>query len=136
MDISHSAMVDADAPDTEELRTVPKVTLDRFTAGHGLSGPFLLKVDIDGHEMQVLRGAERTLQACSIVIVECAGSSLPERIGFMQDRGFRLFDLCEPCYYDDCFWQADAVFLSRQAFADHFKNLYDTFDERLYARFA
>lgn len=117
------------------MRLVTKVRLDTFVGKYKFRGPFLLKIDVDGHEMQVLRGATGILADCSVVIVECAGSQLPDRIGFMQKAGFRLFDLSEPCYYDKCFWQCDAVFLSNKCFSDGFKDLKSNFVQKLYEQF-
>jgi FkbM family methyltransferase len=135
MGISHSGMVNETPGGDPDVRSVAKVRLDTFAKTHGLQGPFLLKIDVDGHEMQVLNGSAGILADCSIVIVECAGSQLPDRIGFMQKSGFRLFDLSEPCYYDQCFWQCDAVFVSNKAFANAFKELKDGFVQKLYEKF-
>lgn len=111
MVISHSAMAAGQPPDAPGHRTVPMLSIDDAVAVNGYEGPFLLKIDIDGQELKVLRGAAKTLPQCSIVIVECARGELPQRILAVQAAGFTLFDLCEPCYYDKTFWQCDAVFI-------------------------
>jgi len=133
--VSHSNMVDETPGADPDVRSVAKVRLDTFAKTHNLQGPFLLKIDVDGHELQVLKGSTGILTQCSIVIVECAGTELPERINFMQKNGFRLFDLSEPCYYDQCFWQCDAIFVSNQAFNNAFKELTDGFIQKLYEKF-
>jgi FkbM family methyltransferase len=120
--ISHAGMVAG--PATEgDMRSVPMLRLDDFVRERRLAGPFLLKVDIDGHEMKVLRGAAETLKACSVVIVECPHHSLPERLAHLMKAGFRLFDLVEPCYYDKVFWQCDAVFVRQDLFEQKFQPL-------------
>jgi FkbM family methyltransferase len=121
--ISHAGMVPGPATDTADTRTVPMVRLDDFLRERQLPGPYLLKIDIDGHEMKVLRGAVETLKACSVVIVECPHHSLPERLSHLMKAGFRLFDLVEPCYYDKVFWQCDAVFLREDLYAQKFQAL-------------
>jgi FkbM family methyltransferase len=40
---------------------VPAITLDSFVAKHGISAIGLLKIDVEGYETLVLRGAERVL---------------------------------------------------------------------------
>jgi len=121
--ISHAGMVASPAADSTDTRTVPMLRLDDFMSQRRLPGPYLLKIDIDGHEMKVLRGAVETLKACSVVIVECPHYSLPERLAHLMKAGFRLFDLAEPCYYDKVFWQCDAVFLREDLFAQKFQAL-------------
>lgn len=123
MDISHSTMVFESEDDTEDFREVPMIRLDEFVLERDFTGPFLLKIDIDGHEMRVLRGAEEVLKKCNIVIVECVHNALPARVDFLQKRGFRLFDLVEPAYYDGVFWQCDAIFIKNEVFANTFEDL-------------
>ncbi len=48
--------------------TVPAVCLDTIVANHGLR-PDFLKVDVEGHERQVFRGAQGTLRRCRPLIV-------------------------------------------------------------------
>lgn len=51
-----------------EERQVPVRRLDEIAASH--SGVFGLKIDTEGHELQVLKGAGQMLDACQFVIVE------------------------------------------------------------------
>lgn len=136
MDISHAYMVEGEADGGESLRTVPKISLDDYLADKTPAEPFLLKIDIDGHEMQVLRGAKKTLKRCSVIVIECPGHALPERISALQKAGFRLFDLTEPCYYDDVFWQCDAVFVRNDIYQATFKKLQGEVDSALYKVFS
>ncbi|KKM18166.1 hypothetical protein LCGC14_1668440 [marine sediment metagenome] len=132
MEISHSSMVEGAG---EGLRQVPRVTLDGFLEGRALAEPFLLKIDIDGHELKVLRGAARTLARCSIVIVECQKSELVQRIAAVQAAGFDLFDLSEPCYYDQVLWQCDAVLVRKGLLAEKFKSLSGKVEPGMYETF-
>ncbi len=59
-----------------------------------------IKMDTDGHELEVLRGLVRTMDACDDMTIllemnpkmmRLAGTSAGEIIGFLSDRGFRLF---------------------------------------------
>ena len=52
--------------------TVRVATLDRMVEEHGLelAPPVLLKIDVQGFEDRVLRGAERTLERTDLLIVE------------------------------------------------------------------
>ena len=123
MDISHSTMVFDQQNDQSETRPVSMVKLDDFMASSSAVAPFLLKIDIDGHELKALRGSVETLSRCSVVIVECVHNALPQRIEFLLKRGFRLFDLVEPAYFDGVFWQCDAIFIREPIFREKFEDL-------------
>ncbi|MEM7644464.1 MAG: FkbM family methyltransferase [Pseudomonadota bacterium] len=79
-----------------ERRRIPVRPLDAIVAG--LSGPFGLKIDTEGHELDVLRGAERTLAQCEFVIAEVSikkrfrqGYRFSDVIEFMASRGFQVY---------------------------------------------
>jgi len=56
------------------------MTLDSYTAEHQLPGIDLLKIDTEGHEPAVLRGARRLLEGGAVdhVLCECAFVERPE----------------------------------------------------------
>jgi hypothetical protein len=61
----------------------------------------LLKLDLEGHEIAALRGAERLLDAVEVVIAEfqlyeLGGNGLPvfgDLLRFLEERGYALFDV-------------------------------------------
>lgn len=76
---------------------VPVHRLDTVLAGRVLSEPVLLKLDLQGYELEALRGAEHTLQRVQYVLLESSFKPLyqgeplfDEVYAFMRDRGFRL----------------------------------------------
>lgn len=80
--------------------------------------PVLLKLDLQGGELDALRGAERLLAATDSVFVECSfvelyeGQALADRvICHLKDRGFGLRGVYSPSYGEDgvCI-QADLLF--------------------------
>lgn len=79
-------------------RTVQVVTLDE--AADGMPGPYLVKVDVEGGELDALGGAACTLARTELVIAEASlfefipGQPLVhELMGFLADRNFVLYDL-------------------------------------------
>ncbi|GGB71148.1 FkbM family methyltransferase [Glycocaulis alkaliphilus] len=117
-------------------RKVAITTLDKYIWTNALTGPFLLKIDIDGREMDVLEGAKNMLKNCAVVIIECTGDTLAERVRTVMQSGFRLFDVVEPCYYDSAFWQCDVIFIRNDLFEEHFQQLDGSqFKPHLYATF-
>jgi hypothetical protein len=86
--------------------------------------------------MKVLHGATETLKRTSVIIIETPIDSIVERLGFLTQAGFRIFDLTEPCYYDGSLWQCDAVLLRGDLHAIHFANIHENFDASKYHMFA
>ena len=83
-------------------RTVPTVRLDDVLAERKFEPPFLIKIDAEGAELEVLKGAEDALQRTLAVILEVALVRDSSRIGvpllaevvdFMAARGFEASDI-------------------------------------------
>ena len=113
-------------------RTVARRRLDRLFANNSWSPPYFLKIDVDGHEMAVLRGAAEVLLHTSILMIEVQKTELAKRIAFLNDAGFELFDLVERCYYDNSFWQCDAIMIKTELQRLYFRQLGASFDRSLY----
>ncbi|MBP29428.1 FkbM family methyltransferase [Methylobacterium sp.] len=131
VDISHSSIVDGPAASSAH-RTVPMFKMDSFLADYPREGPYLLKIDIDGHELKVIEGAHLTLQQTSIVIIEADHAHIAERLIALQHHGFEILDIVEPCYYDDAFWQCDIVLIKPELKRKAFKSIKENFDLNLY----
>jgi FkbM family methyltransferase len=78
-------------------RTVPVTTVDAYCRSEGLGSVYLLKIDVQGWELEVLRGAEQTLPCLDHVFVESAIRPLyadaprfTAVADFLLDRGFYL----------------------------------------------
>jgi FkbM family methyltransferase len=77
--------------------TVPMHTLDELVTRHGLK-PTFMKMDIEGSEMQALRGATATLHRHRPTILaevddtmlSSAGSSAAEVLGFLRSHGYAI----------------------------------------------
>jgi FkbM family methyltransferase len=83
-----------------ERRRVPVTTLDRVLAQSAFPEPFGLKLDTEGCELDILRGAEAALQRTEFIIAEVSvkkrfvnGYRFSEVIGFLGSRGFELIDI-------------------------------------------
>jgi FkbM family methyltransferase len=72
---------------------VPAVTVDSLSRELNLSPPFLLKLDIQGAERAVLRGARETLKETDVVICEIDLADFHDLDEIMDDAGFSLFDI-------------------------------------------
>ncbi len=110
--ISHSWITEKP---TDSTRSVAAITLDGYLERERFAGPFLLKIDVDGAVVPaaILRGAGRTLQMCSAVVIEMTVDRFFERAALLDAAGFDIWDIAALCYYGDCLWQFDAVFVNR-----------------------
>lgn len=80
---------------------VPIRTLDEVLGEHPLRDPLLLKIDVQGFELEVLRGATETLTRTELILVEVNflesyenGALAHEVIALLGDHGFRILDFC------------------------------------------
>jgi len=83
-------------------RSVQVVTLDELQAREGLRRPSVVKLDVEGWESRVLRGATAVLgepDAPMLMVELCdlasegAGSSTAELLGLLDGLGFQMFEL-------------------------------------------
>jgi len=114
-------------------REVPMVTIDEVCAERGLDGPYVMKIDVQGAELRVLKGAARTLRQCEVVILEVTlfgtmigGPQFADVVSYMQERGFVVYDMWGMLYrpLDGALAQIDMAFVpsnsalrTEQAFA-------------------
>jgi FkbM family methyltransferase len=79
---------------------MPIHTLDDLIADAGLTGPELLKLDVQGFELEVLKGATRALGQARYVLLEVSivqyneGSPLIDQVlSWMSSHGYRAVDV-------------------------------------------
>ncbi|SDM19990.1 methyltransferase, FkbM family [Methylobacterium phyllostachyos] len=108
-------------------RQVDMTSIDDFLDRNDETGPYLLKIDVDGFELQVLAGARRHVQDIPVIVVEVPRFELVPRMSAVAEMGYTLFDFFEPCYYDSAFWQADACFIRNDVFREKFLNINQNF---------
>ena len=108
-----SAKENAEVVDCQPIRKAKLDTL--MPTLRPPAGPWLLKVDVDGHEIPILRGAGNTLQNTSIVVVEAPLHTMLTRSEMLIDAGFQLFDIVDLSYYYETLSQVDLVFITRKS---------------------
>lgn len=106
-------------PSTAEVRTsrVPVATLDSLPTHWQDASRALLKLDVQGFELNVLRGATAALRHCAYVYVEC--SEVPLYVGQalraeveeqLLSQGFKLQGRYNPAFVEGRMIQADYLF--------------------------
>lgn len=100
-------------------RRVKTTTLDNVVRRHGLAGPYLLKIDVQGAELDVLRGALQTLEQAVVVVAEIQifheRDTLVELLAFMNGNDWALYDLTDLAHYpsDSTLYQCYATFIPK-----------------------
>ena len=89
-DPEHPSMARIASHGEEVTDTVRIETLDSFAASEGVAAVDLLKVDVEGHELQVLTGAKEMLSRGAIGIIRLETAIDPDLPYHAQ-----LFDICE-----------------------------------------
>jgi FkbM family methyltransferase len=115
------------SPHSGEAMEVELDTYDRFASQNTLSIPALIKLDVEGAEVQVLRGMQALLSRTDRppVVLEVSewslkqmGSSKDELFALMLGHGYkvRLISPAGPSIYseDDIFFQYDVLFTPTQ----------------------
>ncbi len=85
--------------DGDEI-TVPMIRLDDVLKEKGLGGPFLIKIDAQGAELDVLEGAQHTLPEAEVVVLEVSmfqfmkgAPQFYEVVFYMKQHGFVAYDI-------------------------------------------
>ena len=108
----------SDAPRERVTKTTK--TLGTVVGEHaGFERVDLLKIDVQGYELEVLKGAGDALDRCECVLVECSliqtNTGCPlvtDVIAFMVAHDFRLLDICTLVRRRDlALWQTDLLFV-------------------------
>lgn len=104
------------------VTVLPMVRLDSVVAQTKLSGPYLLKLDTHGFELQIIQGAETVLSQCELAVIESYIFRLNDKALLfhelcmeMDRRGFWCIDFAEPLWRDKdrALWQWDLLFMRK-----------------------
>jgi FkbM family methyltransferase len=99
-------------------------TLDSFWESGRFTAPALLKADVQGYELEVLKGASRCLESAEVLILEVSfreyydgGALAHEVIGYLGERGFCVYDVCNYIQRpaDNELVHADVMFVRRDS---------------------
>lgn len=106
-------------PETRAVGEIEVIVerLDRFQTHWPGCSRLLLKLDVQGFELQVLRGAPETLRNCAYVYAECSevplydGQALRVEVAsYLESHGFRAESRWNPHYRAGELIQADYLF--------------------------
>lgn len=89
----------------------------------GWNRPDLIKLDVQGYELEVLKGSKQATADCEVVILEASivdynegAPEIDQVIDFMRDIGFRLVDICDQARHPNgTLLQVDLLFIRRDS---------------------
>jgi hypothetical protein len=105
---------------------LPALTLDEVSEEYGFGErTCLLKLDVQGFELEVLSGGTRSLKNTNMVLMEVSLLDLyidsplvRDVINFMYDFDFVLYDICSGDIrrpLDNALWQSDFLFVKNSS---------------------
>lgn len=115
-----SSVFEESSPYERDYTSKKTVTLDTLLKTHpDFQGADFLKIDVQGYELEVLRGAKKLLEKVELVLMEVSlipvNKGCPimsEVISFMADHDFRVLDFCSQSRMNNGFlWQTDLLFI-------------------------
>lgn len=119
--VGSSLLREAEGGATDGIpREVETTTIDDIASRAQAEPPFWMKLDVQGAEIQVLRGATQTLVATDLVLMEVSllpfflgGPILDDIVAFMRGAGFVAYDILGPTYrpIDGALGQVDIAFV-------------------------
>lgn len=81
-------------------RDVRAVTIDDLCREKNLEGPYLIKLDVQGAELQALDGARKVLNDTEVIVLEALlfqfyqnGPQFYDVLSYMKDQGFVVYDI-------------------------------------------
>lgn len=102
----------------KSVREVPFISIDNLVTSRGLRGPFMIKIDVDGCEFHVIKGARKTLESTECVMFEfCLYNKLSmQALQLLWFLNFRILDIVDPIRreLDKALWQFDVVLVSKR----------------------
>jgi FkbM family methyltransferase len=105
-------------------RVVEGLPLNDLCKKKGTIGPYLLKIDTQGAELEVLKGAEAILPETEFVILETSlfelfkgGVLFYDCLSYMNDKGFVVYDVFDLRYrlLDGALAQVDLAFVKKDS---------------------
>ena len=118
--------------DNDRLTSVDVKTLDLIMDSKKIKKPMILKTDCQGGDFEVIKGGNKTLDDCDVVIMEISffkfwGEHHPEPLeilNHMNEKGFVIHDILDGLFrpLDNALGQVDFCFVKKNGIFKHSNN--------------
>ena len=100
-----------------EKKKISVKKLDELLDFKSIEKPSIIKLDVQGYELEVLKGSENTLDYIDYVIAEISSTEIYENqtqadelIKFLESKSFEIKDRCNLSRVEDKLFQEDVLF--------------------------
>ena len=124
MDTASSALEEYSEKDSMQV-IIPTRTLNEIADRKGFHQVSLMKLDVQGYELEVLKGGDQILPNTEAVILEVSLLDIHKNVpllrdvvNFMYDYGFVAYDICSVSArrpLDRALWQTDLLFVKENS---------------------
>lgn len=100
----------------KELRDIEVKTIDSIYEDYAPAQSILLKVDVDGVELDVLKGSKSVFDSECVIVIEASIGEMNPRFQiiseYLASYDFKIIDIVDPLYrpHDWHLWQVDLIF--------------------------
>lgn len=84
----------------------------------------LMKIDVDGTDLNVFSGAEGILELIDVVVIESTNVKLADTINKISRYNYFLSDIADIMYYGDSIYQMDLIFIRNKYKSIFLEDLY------------
>jgi FkbM family methyltransferase len=124
METASSVLDEYVSPDAVTIQLTSN-TLDNVTRKHGFNSVSLVKLDVQGYELEVLKGGSEVLKQAEAIIMEVSLLDIHKNVpllrdvlNFMYEYGFVAYDICSVAARrpkDRALWQTDVLFVKEHS---------------------
>lgn len=129
-DLTHSISTSSPSDKTEDVQEVAVETIDWYVDREKINEIGLLKIDTEGHEIEVLKGADTTIKSGRVkaIFAECdfyrediQHTYFPDLLDYLSEKDFSFFGLYDVMHYgrNHGIGYCNALFLNGSTFPDN-----------------
>jgi FkbM family methyltransferase len=112
---------------------IPVMSINTLISENNLPIPNLIKIDAEGLDLEVLKGATNFIGITEVFFVEAAiinkefDNSILKMINFMDNNGYNLFDISDinRPFKPSLLWLVELVFVKKNGLIDSYKHNFE-----------